>query len=65
MTAKDPTFRELSDRLETVLVQLQSDDVDVDEALKLHEQGTELLNQLEKRLASAEHTVKKLKSTKT
>lgn len=61
MATKEPTFRELSDRLEAVLAQLQTDEIDVDEALKLHEQGTNLLDQLEKRLASAEHKVTVLK----
>ena len=56
------TFRELSDQLEDVLAQLQADDLDVDEALRLHEQGTKLLIQLEKRLEAAEHKVKTLKS---
>ena len=58
----EPTFRELSDQLEDVLAQLQADDVDVDQALKLHEQGNKLLGQLEKRLKAAEHKVKTLKS---
>jgi len=55
-----PTFRELSDQLDEVLAKLQADDVDVDEALTLHEQGTKLITELEKRLAAAEHTVRKL-----
>lgn len=60
--ANQPTFRELSDQLETVLAQLQAEDIDVDEALKLHEQGTKLVAQLETRLTAAEHKVKTLKS---
>jgi exodeoxyribonuclease VII small subunit len=59
--ADQPTFRELSQQLEEVLAQLQTDDIDVDEALKLHEKGTKLLDQLEKRLAGAEHKVKSLR----
>lgn len=62
MPTPQPTFRELSDQLEAILSQLQAEDVDVDEALKLHEQGTKLLGQLEKRLDSVEHTVKTLKT---
>ncbi len=58
-----PTFRELSDELDDILGKLQADDIDVDEALRLHEQGMKLVTQLEKRLASAENSVKKL-STK-
>jgi len=58
----EPTFRELSDQLDAVLQQLQTDEVDVDEALKLHKQGTKLLEQLEKRLTSAEHQVTTIKT---
>jgi exodeoxyribonuclease VII small subunit len=57
-----PTFRELSDELDAVLAQLQADDMDVDEALKLYEQGTKLVQQLEKRLATAENTITELKA---
>jgi exodeoxyribonuclease VII small subunit len=65
METKEPTFRELSDQLEAILAQLQADEVDVDAALKLHEQGSQLLDQLEKRLASAEHKVTTLRPKQT
>jgi exodeoxyribonuclease VII small subunit len=61
----EPTFRELSDQLDAVLQQLQTDEVDVDEALKLHKQGTKLLEQLEKRLTSAEHQVTTIKTKRS
>jgi exodeoxyribonuclease VII small subunit len=61
----EPTFRELSDQLDAVLQQLQTDEVDVDEALKLHQQGTKLLEQLEKRLTSAEHQVTTIKTKRS
>lgn len=60
--ADSKTFRELSDQLESVLAQLQADDIDVDEALKLHEQGIALAAELEKRLEAAEHKVKTIKT---
>jgi exodeoxyribonuclease VII small subunit len=62
MAASQTSFRELSQQLEEVLAQLQVDDIDVDEALKLHEQGNKLLEQLENRLVAAEHKVKTLKT---
>ncbi len=62
MSASQPTFRELSDQLELVLSQLQADDIDVDEALRLHAQGTKLLAKLEERLSVAEHSITKLKT---
>ncbi len=60
-----PTFRELSQELDSILSQLQAEDIDVDEALSLHEKGKALIAELEKRLKSAEHTVKKIKSATT
>lgn len=65
MADTSKTFRELSDQLEEVLTQLQADDIDVDEALRLHEQGTKLVSQLEKRLEAAEHKVKSLKTKRS
>jgi exodeoxyribonuclease VII small subunit len=63
MTSKaSPTYRELSDQLETILTRLQADDIVVDEALALHEQGSKLITQLEERLTDAELKVKQLKT---
>jgi exodeoxyribonuclease VII small subunit len=63
MTSKtSPTYRELSDQLETILARLQADDIDVDEALALHEQGTKLIEQLEARLTDADLKIKQLKT---
>lgn len=45
--------------LETVLEKLQSKDVSLDEAVKLHEQGRVLVAELENFLKHAENTVKK------
>jgi len=59
-SASKLTFQELSSQLDEVLAQLQTDDVDVDEALKLYEQGTKLITELEKRLEAAEHSVRTL-----
>jgi exodeoxyribonuclease VII small subunit len=59
------SYRELEEQLEAVLAQLQSDTIDVDEALKLHEQGSKLLAALESRLAEAEHHVEALKTKRT
>lgn len=65
MADSGKTFRQLSDELENVLAQLQADDIDVDEALKLHKQGTALAAELEKRLEAAEHKVRTIKSKRT
>lgn len=57
------SYRELEEQLAAVLAQLQSDTIDVDEALKLHEQGSKLLVALEARLAAAEHHIETLNTT--
>ena len=61
MTKQVVTFRQLSEQLEEVLSQLQAEDIDIDAALKLHDQGTKLVAQLEERLKTTEATVKQLK----
>jgi exodeoxyribonuclease VII small subunit len=69
MTSKKPpttidnlTFAELSSQLEDILLKLQAEDLDVDHALELHEQGTVLIKQLEQRLSSAENVIHTLKT---
>jgi exodeoxyribonuclease VII small subunit len=63
MTAKSPEedYQTLSRDLETVLAQLQQPDVQVDEAVKLYEQGLALAVKLEKHLQTAENKIRKLK----
>jgi exodeoxyribonuclease VII small subunit len=63
MTAKSPEedYQTLSHDLETVLAQLQQPDVQVDEAVKLYEQGLALAAKLEKHLQTAENKIQKLK----
>ncbi len=45
--------------LETVLAQLQSDDISLDEAIKLHDVGKKLVAELEEYLKTAEVTVRR------
>ncbi len=54
-------YQELSDKLETVMARLQAPDVRVDEAVKLYEEGLELIAALEKHLKQAENKIEKLK----
>lgn len=49
-----------STRLDEIVMQLQSRDVGVDEALLLHKEGMTLVNDIEQYLTQAEHTIKKL-----
>ncbi len=56
-------YQELSKELDTILAQLQTDDFDIDEALKLYERGIAISKQLEAYLKDAENTVTKLKAS--
>jgi exodeoxyribonuclease VII small subunit len=55
-------YQALKAELETVMAQLQSEDLDVDEALRLYERGLELVQQLDMYLKTAENTVQELKA---
>ncbi len=50
----------LSSQLEGVLAALQRPDVQVDEAVKLYEQGLQLVSRLEKYLTDAQNKITKL-----
>lgn len=64
MVMKDViNYQELSKELDTILSQLQTDDFDIDEALKLYERGITISKQLESYLKDAENTVTKLKAS--
>lgn len=62
MTKSDPDYRKLSDELDTILTSLQRSDIQVDEAMKLYEQGLAVIEKLEKRLERAENELVTLKS---
>ena len=62
MPAKKPVdYQQLSQELDSVLAALQQPDVAVDEAVKLYEQGTKLIAQLEDHVTKAENTLEKLR----
>ncbi len=56
------TYRELQDKLEVVMAELQADDVDVDTALGKYQEGQKLITELEARLKAAKNTVRELKT---
>lgn len=61
--ADKKTYKELQAELDEVLTALQSDDVDVDEAIELYEKGMKLANELETYLKTAQNKVTKLQAT--
>jgi exodeoxyribonuclease VII small subunit len=61
MTAQADDYQTLSTALEHVLSELQRPDIQVDEAVKLYEEGLKLAAKLEKHLQQAENKIQKLK----
>lgn len=59
MADKDD-YQAMSARLDEVLVTLQSPDIAIDEAIKLHEEGGKLIAQMQAYLKTAENKIKKL-----
>jgi exodeoxyribonuclease VII small subunit len=62
MAKKDLDYRVLSDELDALLTNLQRSDIQVDEAMKLYEQGLGLIKKLEERLGQAENELSTLKA---
>ncbi|MGH7530866.1 MAG: exodeoxyribonuclease VII small subunit [Gemmatimonadales bacterium] len=55
-----PAFSEQLQRLEAIVRRLESEDLDLDEALRLFEEGIERLRVAREQLAQAELTVRKV-----
>jgi exodeoxyribonuclease VII small subunit len=60
--AKADSYRQLKEELDEVVIKLQGDDLDVEEALELYKKGQQLIKQLETYLETAENSVKELKA---
>jgi exodeoxyribonuclease VII small subunit len=61
--AKEPTFAQQLERLEEIVRRLESQELDLDQALKLFEEGVEGLRAMRERLSSAEAIVKQVLGT--
>lgn len=61
MTKQSTDYRKLNAELETVLEQLETSDLDVDQAIKHYQRGVEIVAELEKYLKTAENKVVKVK----
>lgn len=55
------TYQTLSQQLDQVLAALQAPDVQVDDAVKLYEEGLKLVEALERHLDQAENKITELK----
>lgn len=56
-----PNYKQLRDELDSVLAELQREDLDVDQALAHYQRGLELIQQLEKQLSVADNKVRDIK----
>jgi exodeoxyribonuclease VII small subunit len=59
---ENPSYQDLKADLDAVMMRLQSDELDVDEALQLYQKGQELIKELEGYLKQAENTINKIKT---
>jgi len=55
------SYEQLKTELDLIMLELQRDDLDIDEALKHYERGLELVKQLEDYLQTAENKIHELK----
>ena len=62
-TPKQPTFEQRLARLETIVEQLESGDVGLDESLRLYAEGADLLKACRKTLGEAEKKITQLTET--
>jgi exodeoxyribonuclease VII small subunit len=62
MSKIKPSYETLKTELDSVMAELQREDLDVDLALQYYQRGLELIQQLESYLAGAENSVQELKA---
>ena len=55
------TYQGMKAELDSIMVQLQNEELDVDNAVVLYRRGLELVQQLEKYLKTSENTIRELK----
>lgn len=60
--AEKKTYQELSRELDTVLANLQVEDISIDEAMDLYQRGLQLTGKLEAYLQEAENKITKIKA---
>jgi exodeoxyribonuclease VII small subunit len=57
----DKTYKELQTELDTLMMKLQDDELDVDTAITTYEQASKIITQLQKHLKTAENKLNKVK----
>lgn len=59
------TYQEMSNQLDSLIAQLQSGELDVDDAIKKYEQASKLIAKMEAYLQTAENKIEKIKASFT
>ena len=62
MSKQTANYKSLNTELDDILLRLQSEDIDIDEAVKLYERGIAITKELEAYLKTAENKVTKIKA---
>ena len=62
MSKQTANYKSLNTELDDILLRLQSEDIDIDEAVKLYERGIAITKELEAYLKTAENKVAKIKA---
>lgn len=62
MAAPKPSYQELNGQLEALLSQLQSDQIDIDQAVIVYEQAMKVLKKMEAHLKAAKNNVHVIKA---
>lgn len=57
-------YADLKIQLDEIIEQLEREDIDIDEAVKLHAQGQKIVAELETYLAKTKHKFEVIKKTK-
>jgi exodeoxyribonuclease VII small subunit len=57
----EPNYQQLREELDSVMAELQHEDLDVDKALEYYQRGLELIQKLEKHLSGAENKIQEIK----
>ncbi len=57
---KEPSFKEAMERIEEIVDKMSDENLDIDEAIKLYEEGRKLLEYCRDKLESAELKIKNL-----
>ena len=62
MSKAKPSYQSLKAELDSILAELQDENIDVDQTVQKYKRGLELIKQLETQLQDAENTITQLQA---